>query len=182
MMTAFKRHIPAEQVDRAVLNQMAEMMKGSEDLLSEQTAKMLGQEDPFSKAMIEQQLKNIDKQFDAIMQTGLPEEMRAYLGMMGFQAWSSTTTAKSCGWNSPARRGTKVSKEKSTVFNYELGTSLNLLHHPKMGQAQYLQRRFFQKLQNSTQEFSKHAKARNDIVVRAEDDRAFDEFDGQAVK
>ncbi|MCQ3936334.1 MAG: hypothetical protein DPW18_04725 [Chloroflexi bacterium] len=81
----FKRHIPAEQVDRAVLNQMAEMMKGSEDILSEQTAKMLGQDDPFSKAMIEQQLKNIDKQFDALMQTGFPEEMRAYLGMMGFK-------------------------------------------------------------------------------------------------
>lgn len=81
----FKRHIPAEDVDRAVLNQMAELMKGSEDLLSEQTAKMLGQDDPFSKAMIENQLKNIDKQFDTIMQTGFPEEMRAYLGMMGFK-------------------------------------------------------------------------------------------------
>lgn len=81
----FRRHIPAEQVDRAVLNQMADMMKGSEDLLSAETAKMLGQDDPFSKAMIEQQLKNIEKQFDAIMQTGLPEEMRAYLGMMGFR-------------------------------------------------------------------------------------------------
>jgi len=81
----FKRHIPSEQVDRAVLNQMAEMMKGSEDILSEQTARMLGQEDPFSKAIIEQQLKNIDKQFDTIMQTGFPEEMRAYLGMMGFK-------------------------------------------------------------------------------------------------
>ena len=81
----FKRHIPAEQVDRAVLNQMAEMMKGSEDILSEQTAKMLGQEDPFSKAIIEQQLKNIDKQFDTLMQTGIPEDMRAYLGMMGFK-------------------------------------------------------------------------------------------------
>jgi hypothetical protein len=81
----FRRHIPAEQVDRAVLNQMADMMKGSEDLLSAETAKMLGQDDPFSKAMIEQQLKNIEKQFDAIMETGLPEEMRAYLGMMGFR-------------------------------------------------------------------------------------------------
>lgn len=81
----FMRHIPAEQVDRAVLNQMAEMMKGSEDLLSKETAKMLGQDDPFSKAMIENQLKNIEKQFDAVMQTGFPEEMRAYLGMMGFK-------------------------------------------------------------------------------------------------
>ncbi len=64
---------------------MAEMMKGSEDLLSEQTAKMLGQDDPFSRAMIEKQLKNIDQQFDALMQTGIPEDMRAYLGMMGFK-------------------------------------------------------------------------------------------------
>lgn len=83
--SGFRRHIPAEQVDRAVLAQMAEMMKGSEDLLSEQTAKMLGQNDPFSKAIIEQQLKNIDKQFDALMQNGIPEDMRAYLGMMGFK-------------------------------------------------------------------------------------------------
>jgi hypothetical protein len=83
--SGFRRHIPAEQVDRAVLAQMAEMMKGSEEFLSEQTAKMLGQEDPFSKAIIEQQLKNIDKQFDALMQTGIPEDMRAYLGMMGFK-------------------------------------------------------------------------------------------------
>lgn len=81
----FKRHIPSEQVDRAVLNQMAELMKGSEDLLSEQTAKMLGQDDPFSKAMIENQLKNIEKQFDAVLQTGFPEEMKTYLGMMGFK-------------------------------------------------------------------------------------------------
>ena len=81
----FKRHIPSEQVDRAVLNQMADLMKGSEDFLSEQTAKMLGQEDPFSKAMIENQLKNIDKQFDAVLQTGFPEDMKAYLGMMGFK-------------------------------------------------------------------------------------------------
>lgn len=81
----FRHHIPAEQVDRAVLAQIAEVMKGSEDLISEQTAKMLGQNDPFSKAMIEQQLKNIDKQFETLMQTGFPEEMRAYLGMMGFK-------------------------------------------------------------------------------------------------
>ena len=81
----FKRHIPSEQVDRAVLNQMAEMMKGSEDLLSAETAKMLGQDDPFSKAMIANQLKNIEKQFDVLMQTGFPEEMRTYLGMMGFK-------------------------------------------------------------------------------------------------
>jgi hypothetical protein len=81
----FRRHIPSEQVDRQVLHQLAEMMKGSEELLSEQTAKMLGQEDVFTKAAIQQQLKNIDKQFDQLLQAGLPEDMRVYLGMMGFK-------------------------------------------------------------------------------------------------
>ncbi len=81
----FRRHVPSEQVDRVVLGQLADLMKGSEDFISEQTAKMLGQEDVFTKAAIEQQLKNIDKQFDQLMQVGIPEDMRAYLGMMGFK-------------------------------------------------------------------------------------------------
>ena len=81
----FRRHIPAEQVDRAVLSEIVGLMKGSEDLISEQAAKMLGQEDVFTKAAIEQQLKNIDKQFDQLMQTGIPENMRAYMGMTGFK-------------------------------------------------------------------------------------------------
>jgi hypothetical protein len=81
----FRRHIPSEQVDRQVLDQIASMMKGSEDLLSEQAAKMLGSDDPFSRAMIESQLKNIEKQFDALFDIGIPEEMRAYLGMTGFK-------------------------------------------------------------------------------------------------
>ncbi len=81
----FKRHIPAEQVDRQVLVHLQELMKGREGLISEQTAKMLGQEDIFTKAMIEQQLKNMDKQFDALMSQGIPEEGRAYLGMLGFK-------------------------------------------------------------------------------------------------
>jgi hypothetical protein len=81
----FRRHIPSEQVDRQVLNHLAEMMKGSEELLSEQAAKMLGQDDVFTVAAIQQQLKNMDKQFDQLIQTSLPEDMRAYLGMMGFK-------------------------------------------------------------------------------------------------
>ncbi len=81
----FHRHIPSEQVDRQVLEAMRELIDGHEDLLSEQTAKMLGQEDIFTRAMIESQLKNIDKQFDALFEAGIPEEGRAYMGMMGFR-------------------------------------------------------------------------------------------------
>ena len=83
--SGFRRHIPSEQVDRVVLSQIAGMMKGSEELLSEQTAKMLGQDNIFTKAMLERQLKDIDKQFDLLLQTGLPEDTRIYLGMVGFK-------------------------------------------------------------------------------------------------
>ena len=81
----FHRHIPSEQVDSQVLEAMRELIDGHEDALSEQTAKMLGQEDIFTRAMIESQLKNIDKQFDALFEAGIPEEGRAYMGMMGFR-------------------------------------------------------------------------------------------------
>jgi hypothetical protein len=81
----FKRHIAAQDVDRQVLEHMQELMQGNEGLLSEQAAKMLGQDDIFTKAMIENQLKNIDQQFKTLMQQGIPEEARAYMGMVGFK-------------------------------------------------------------------------------------------------
>jgi len=81
----FRRHIPAEQVDMQVLKAMQEMVAGNEDLLSEQAAKMLGQDDIFSRAMIETQLKQMDQQFNQLMETGIPEETRAYIGMTGFR-------------------------------------------------------------------------------------------------
>ena len=81
----FLRHIPSEQVDRKVLELMRQQISGNEDMLSEQAAKMLGTDDIFSKAMLENQLKNIDKQFDAILETGIPEESRAFMGMSGFK-------------------------------------------------------------------------------------------------
>lgn len=81
----FRRHISSEYIDRQVLQKMREMIEGHEDILGEQTAKMLGQDDLFSRAMIEQQLKNIDQQFDALMEAGIPEEGRSYMGMMGFK-------------------------------------------------------------------------------------------------
>jgi hypothetical protein len=81
----FRRHIPSEQVDRQVLQLMSNMIQGHEGLLAEQTAKMLGQDDIFSRALIEKQLKDIDQQLDAVLQAGIPEEGRAYMGMMGFR-------------------------------------------------------------------------------------------------
>ena len=81
----FRRHIPTDQVDRQVLDMMRQQITGNEETLTEQTAKMLGQEDIFSRAMILNQLKHLDDQFDALLNSGIPEEGRAYLGMMGFK-------------------------------------------------------------------------------------------------
>ena len=81
----FRRHIPSAGVDRQVLSKLHELLKGSEGILSEQTARMLGQDDIFTKAMLEQQLKNLDQQFDQLLAVGIPESGRAYLGMLGFR-------------------------------------------------------------------------------------------------
>ena len=81
----FLRHISSEQVDRQVLDKMLTMVEGNEGLLAEQAAKMLGQEDIFTRALLESQIKQMDKQFETLLNTGIPEEGRAYMGMMGFQ-------------------------------------------------------------------------------------------------
>jgi len=83
--SGFKRHIPSEQVDRQVLETMRQQISGNEDMLSEQAAKMLGTDDIFSKAMLQNQLKNIDQQFENLLQIGIPEESRAFMGMSGFK-------------------------------------------------------------------------------------------------
>ena len=81
----FLRHVASEDVDRQVLKEMGNRIEGSEDALSEQAAKMLGQDDIFTRAMILKQLENVDEQLDKVLQTGLPENSRAFLGMSGFR-------------------------------------------------------------------------------------------------
>jgi hypothetical protein len=81
----FLRHIESEVVDRQVLEQLQEMIEQNEDLISEGTMKMIGQDDIFTKAAIDASLKNIGEQFEALMDHGLPEEMRAWMGMTGFR-------------------------------------------------------------------------------------------------
>jgi hypothetical protein len=81
----FLRHVESEVVDRQVLEQLQEMIEENEDLISEGTMRMIGQDDIFTKAAIDASLKNIGEQFEALMDHGLPEEMRAWMGMTGFR-------------------------------------------------------------------------------------------------
>ena len=81
----FKHHVLSEPIDREILKTITSQISGNEDLIADQTVKMLGQDDLFTHAIIQNQLKNIDKQIDQILQTGIPEESRMYLGMTGFK-------------------------------------------------------------------------------------------------
>jgi len=81
----FHRHIPSIDVDRQVLDFMRRQMEGHEEAITDQTAKMLGGEDLFTRAIIQNQLKNLDQQFEQLLKSGIPEDARAYLGMMGFR-------------------------------------------------------------------------------------------------
>ena len=81
----FRRHVPSEQIDRTVLNQIMTNVSENQDQVLDQTAKMLGQDDIFSRAMLKHQLENIDQQVEQVLASGFPEEMRAYMGMMGFK-------------------------------------------------------------------------------------------------
>lgn len=81
----FLRHVESDAVDRKVLHELYSMISGQEDMISEGAMKMLGQEDIFTKAAIEASLKDVDNQVEGLLQTGLPEDLRTWLGMMGFR-------------------------------------------------------------------------------------------------
>jgi hypothetical protein len=81
----FKRHIPSEEVDRQVLEFLKQQVEGNEEAITEQTAKMLGQEDLFTRAIMLNQVKNMGDQFDKLLEAGIPEDALAYLGMLGFR-------------------------------------------------------------------------------------------------
>ncbi len=81
----FLRHISAEQIDRQVLEELGGQIEDNKDLIAEQTEKMIGKDDLFTHAIIQNQLSDMDGQMEKLMEQGLPEEGRAYLGMLGFR-------------------------------------------------------------------------------------------------
>ena len=82
----FKRHIESQHVDRQILEHMFALIDGNEELISEGTMKMLGQEDIFTKAAIESSLKDVESQIEQVLTAGLPEDARMWLGMVGLRA------------------------------------------------------------------------------------------------
>jgi hypothetical protein len=81
----FKHHVRAHDIDKAVLTQIWEQMRGHEHEVAEQAARMTGQDDIFSHAVILQQLEHPEKQIEQILDQPIPEDVRTWLGMMGLR-------------------------------------------------------------------------------------------------
>jgi hypothetical protein len=81
----FLRHISAEKIDRQVVEAMRNQVEENKDFIAEQTINMIGDVDLFTHGLIRNQLENLDDQFEHLMQNGIPEDGRVYLGLLGFK-------------------------------------------------------------------------------------------------
>lgn len=79
----FKRHVEAAAVDRIVLAQFLEQLQENRDEASTMMMRMMGQEDLFTKAMVDSTIRNIN--LDQVLGQRLPPDARQWLGMLGFR-------------------------------------------------------------------------------------------------
>jgi hypothetical protein len=77
----FRRHIETEIVDRQVIEMLREQFMSHREIATEAMLQMLGKDDLFTKAMIDASIKNMDQ----VIEHGLPDGARAWLGMLGFR-------------------------------------------------------------------------------------------------
>jgi hypothetical protein len=82
----FLCHVSARDVDAQIITQLRDQMLTHREIVTAQILQMMGTDDLFTKAAVDSTLQNLDKQIDLMMEHGLPEDVRMYLGMMGFRA------------------------------------------------------------------------------------------------
>jgi hypothetical protein len=83
--SGFHRHVPAEDIDRTVLKELRDQIMANRDAVTQGAMQMMGADDLFTKAMIDASLNNMDSNFAKLMDQGLPEQARQWLGMLGFR-------------------------------------------------------------------------------------------------
>ncbi len=81
----FQRHIPSEDVDRQVLQVLKEQVLSQRDAVVEGMLQFLGKDDLFTKAAVESSVDQMDENMEQLLHTGMPEDARSWLGMMGFR-------------------------------------------------------------------------------------------------
>jgi hypothetical protein len=82
----FLRHVESETVDRQVIEMLRDQFMAHREIATEAMLQMLGKDDLFTKAMIDASIQNMDQ----VLEQGLPEGARAWLGMLGFRVIVNT--------------------------------------------------------------------------------------------
>lgn len=82
----FRRHVESEAVDRQVITMLRDQFMAHKEIATEAMLQMLGKDDLFTKAMIDSSIQNMDQ----VLEQGLPEDARAWLGMLGFRVIINT--------------------------------------------------------------------------------------------
>ena len=77
----FRRHVEAEAVDRHVIGLLRDQFMAHREIATKTMLQMLGKDDLFTKAMIDASIHNMDQ----VLEQGLPDGARAWLGMLGFR-------------------------------------------------------------------------------------------------
>jgi hypothetical protein len=77
----FRRHVESEAVDRQVIEMLREQFMAHREIATDAMLQMLGKDDLFTKAMIDASIKNMDQ----VIEQGMPDGARAWLGMLGFR-------------------------------------------------------------------------------------------------
>ena len=85
LAAGFSFRVPAEAVDRQVLAVLGEVARQNRDAVADGAMKMMGQDDLFTKALIDASLNKMDENLNKLLDTGLPENALAYLGMLGLK-------------------------------------------------------------------------------------------------
>ena len=80
----FKYHVDARKVDEQVLGVFKGQVEQNQDMVSDSVMKLIGKDDLFTRAAVSNNVRNFDKNYDQLFATGLPEQARQYLGMLGF--------------------------------------------------------------------------------------------------
>ena len=81
----FLRHIPAETIDRQVLMMTQENVLSNRDAVVDGMLEYMGKDDLFTKAAVEASIGQMGEQMEQLFTTGLPDEARQWLGMMGLR-------------------------------------------------------------------------------------------------
>lgn len=79
----FRRHVEARDVDRVVLGQFLAQLQAHPDEAATAMLRLMGQDDLFTKAMVDATLRNIN--LEQILDQRMPPEARQWLGMLGFR-------------------------------------------------------------------------------------------------